>query len=60
MEKQYYSAAEVSEILSVNKLTVLALIKKKKMKAINIGTGQKIIFRISKQSLEDFIKQNEQ
>lgn len=51
----YYTVAQVANILQVHWQTVLNYIKMGKLKAIRLGKG----YRISKESLEEFVNSNE-
>ena len=54
--EQYYTVIEVSNILNLCHLTVRRLIKTGKLSAINVGTGKKNLWRISKTKLNEFMK----
>lgn len=55
--KGFYTIAEVSEILSVNYMTIRRLVEKGVIKAVNIGQGSKRnTYRISAEELNHFIQ----
>ncbi|MBT5016042.1 excisionase family DNA-binding protein [Candidatus Peregrinibacteria bacterium] len=51
MGKRLYTAEQVSKILQVHHLTVLKLIKQKKLKAVKVGR----VYRITEAALNTFI-----
>ncbi len=53
--KEFYTPKDAAEMLSVNKLTILRLIKGGKIQATNMGTGRRMVYRISKDVLSGFI-----
>jgi excisionase family DNA binding protein len=52
MEKKYYTAKELADLLSFNIMTIYRYIGKGKLKALKIGKE----FRIEKQDWDKFIK----
>lgn len=59
MEKEYYSVIEIAQMLSISKLTVWNLIQSERLKAVNVGTKKKALYRIHKLELEKFLNKNE-
>jgi excisionase family DNA binding protein len=50
----FYTVLQVSELLQVHWQTVLNYIKSGKLEAVKLGKG----YRISKEALDQFVKQN--
>jgi len=57
--KDYYSPKEVSEILSVNRKTILSLINLGKIQAVNIAVGSRSLYRIPKEELDKFLNNSQ-
>lgn len=55
MDKEYYSPKEAAEKLSVNRKTILSLINSGRIKATNMATGTRALYRIPRKELEKFI-----
>lgn len=55
MEKEFYTAKELAEKLSVNVMTIYRYIKAGKLHAYKIGKE----FRIEKQEFQNFLKRSE-
>jgi excisionase family DNA binding protein len=53
--KEFYTPKDAADLLSINKMTILRLIKSGQLAATNIGTGQRMVYRISKSALSGFI-----
>lgn len=52
---EFYTVEQVAELLQVHWQTILNYIKSGKLKAVRLGKG----YRISKESLDSFIKMNQ-
>jgi len=62
MEKEIYTIEETAEFLSIKKPLVFKLIKQGKLPAINLGSGQRNIYRIRLEdiyNLKDNKKEND-
>lgn len=46
MEDKYYTPTELAKVLKVNSRTIVTLIEKGKLKAVNVGTKNKAHWRI--------------
>lgn len=46
-KEKFYTVDEVAEILSVNKVLIFKLIRQGKLPAMNIGSGQRNVYRIT-------------
>ncbi|MCK4501213.1 helix-turn-helix domain-containing protein [Candidatus Babeliales bacterium] len=55
--KEYNSPKEAAEILSVKREHILRLINNGQLPASNVGTGQRKVYRISIQDLNNYLKQ---
>lgn len=53
--REFYTPKDAADFLSINKMTILRLIKSGKLPATNIGTGQRMVYRISRGALSGFI-----
>lgn len=51
---QFLTAEQVAKTLQIHHLTVLKLIKKRKLKAVKLGR----VYRIRSEALEDFLRKN--
>jgi len=56
--KEYYTPQEAAELLSVNKYLILRFINTGKLVASNLGTGQRSVYRISREEIDKFIKKS--
>jgi excisionase family DNA binding protein len=52
MSERLWTAEQVAETLQVHHLTVLKLIKNKKLKAVKVGR----VYRIKPQAIQEFLK----
>ena len=55
MEDKYYTVSELAKLLKVDNRTILKLINTKKLKAINLGTGERSHWRIFEGQYLNFI-----
>lgn len=55
MEKKFHTVPECAEYLNCSDKTIRKLIKKKKLKAHDIGTGSRSIYRVPVEELERFV-----
>jgi excisionase family DNA binding protein len=51
------TVTEVSKILKIHTKTVWRLIRAKRLRAIDIGVGRQLRYRIRREDLDDFLKQ---
>jgi len=58
--KKLYSPKQAAKILSLSKDTILKLIKKGDIKASNVGTGKRTVYRIYKSELQSFLERKDQ
>lgn len=54
----FLSVPEFAKILNVSKNTVLRLIRQGRIKAVDVGTKSKSVYRILDKELERFIAEN--
>jgi len=57
MEKNFYTVDECATFLDCCNKTIHRLIEKKKLKANDIGTGKKRIYRIPVEELDRFLSE---
>jgi hypothetical protein len=56
-----FSVADVAEILSLSRNSVLALIHSARLTAFNVSAGEKQArYRVTQQALQDFVQQRSQ
>ena len=55
IEKELYTVEETAKFLSIQKPLVFKLIKQEKLPAINLGSGQRNIYRIKKEDIYNLI-----
>lgn len=55
--KMFFTVEEVATVMSVDRRTVLKLIKRRNspLRAVNVGAGKYNVWRVSIQSLADFL-----
>jgi len=58
MDKQMITPDEAAEKLGINRGQLIRLIKSGKIKAINVGAGKRVCFRIHQSEIEKFIENN--
>jgi len=56
--KDVYSPQQAAELLGVTKDHVLRLIKSGKLVASNIGLGQRAVWRISREGINNFLSES--
>lgn len=54
---KYYSPKELAKMLSVSHRTVLKLIKSGKLRALNVGAGERPIYKILDGEYQRFIRE---
>jgi excisionase family DNA binding protein len=58
MPKEYYSPTEAAEVLGVRREHIVHLIKSGKLIASNVGIGQRTIYRISIEEINNYLKKS--
>lgn len=58
MEKEYYSITEIAKKLSISRETVFQLIRRGRLEAFNVGSGQRKYYKISAKALDKFVLTN--
>ena len=56
--KDIYSPKQAAELLGVTKDHILGLIKSGKLIASNIGLGQRAVWRISREGINNFLSES--
>lgn len=58
MQDVFYTVEELANMLKVNPRTVVSLIKRKKLKALNVGTDKRAYYRIYEGQYLEFVAQS--
>jgi len=53
-EKEYFSPKELAELLSVDRKTIFSLINSGRIRATNMASGSRALYRISREELNRF------